>query len=52
MRKFELVLIFIISLIKELEEPGDEVNRFDQLAPTVVKPKKWQFVNVSSNNVI
>lgn len=29
----------------ELEEPGAEINRFDQLAPTVVKPKRWQFVN-------
>uniref|UniRef100_T1H8S0 Cation-transporting ATPase n=1 Tax=Rhodnius prolixus TaxID=13249 RepID=T1H8S0_RHOPR len=30
----------------DIEEPGNETNRFDQLAPTVVKPRGWQFVNV------
>ncbi|XP_014244199.1 probable cation-transporting ATPase 13A3 isoform X1 [Cimex lectularius] len=29
----------------DLVEPGLEVNRFDQLTPTIVKPMRWQFVN-------
>ncbi|XP_073989201.1 polyamine-transporting ATPase 13A3-like isoform X2 [Rhodnius prolixus] len=31
----------------DIEEPGNETNRFDQLAPTVVKPRGWQFVNAT-----